>query len=451
MGRQLHLDPAAEKEATDIGKKFMNSTDVVGDMSRAYGADLSSVRLHTDESAARRTAERGVDAFSTGKDVFFAQGAFDKGDPASRGLLAHELSHSLQQGVGGGDTGGMGGMTQSAPMGAEQGGLISWFRDRKRRKQIQQMEISGPTDARLDQSEDSLKYMSGVREVDRKIEEKRERERQRQLRLQEDQRALDEIDALSPEELEAYAMSGQDQALSENRQRTLSGNKRPAVGSSREFAISKLLAGPNASRLLNDPAFQSIIMDQFVSKANANMKRLASSEGASREYVATVFRENTGYLGAFTALANHMLPENTNAQVIDAFTQRGITKPKKDKEDFVDRSGTISSGSYEIAGSALEEVIPQLMDQSPELQKLYARAGAAFDGVTGYDSPEARSNMLMNNFMLRSVTPALSGQIAKDDNFKEAAKAAQLYANQKFIDEDTSSFAGYLKKFFSKK
>ena len=89
MGKKLHIDQAAEKEATDIGAKFMHSSDVVGDMSRAYGRDLSSVRIHTDECAARGAAERGVDAFSTGKDVFFARGAFDRSDPASRGLLAH--------------------------------------------------------------------------------------------------------------------------------------------------------------------------------------------------------------------------------------------------------------------------------------------------------------------------------------------------------------------------
>lgn len=130
MGKQIHLDPAAEKEATEIGMKFMNSTDVVGDMSRTFGTDLSSVRIHTDEGAARRAAERGVDAYSAGKDIFFARGSFDRSDPASRGLLAHELSHSLQQGLGGG----MRSMTQSAPAGAEQGGLISWFRKKFSRK-----------------------------------------------------------------------------------------------------------------------------------------------------------------------------------------------------------------------------------------------------------------------------------------------------------------------------
>ena len=128
MGKKLHLDPLAEREANDVGERFMHSRDVVGDMSRAYGRDLSSVQIHTDESAARRAMERGVDAFSTGKDVFFARGAFDRNDPASRGLLAHELSHSLQQGVGGASAMAQAAMAQAAPMGAEQGGLLDWFR-----------------------------------------------------------------------------------------------------------------------------------------------------------------------------------------------------------------------------------------------------------------------------------------------------------------------------------
>ncbi len=118
MSRVYH-DPAAEREANDIGLKFAHSSDVVGDMSRAYGADLSSVRLHNDASVHRQTAQRGVDAFSTGKDIFFARGAYDRNDPASRGLLAHELTHSLQQ---------QNAVTASAPAGAEQGGIIDFFR-----------------------------------------------------------------------------------------------------------------------------------------------------------------------------------------------------------------------------------------------------------------------------------------------------------------------------------
>ncbi len=54
MGKKLHLDPLAERDANDVGERFMHSHDVVGDMSRAYGRELSSVQIHTDESAARR-------------------------------------------------------------------------------------------------------------------------------------------------------------------------------------------------------------------------------------------------------------------------------------------------------------------------------------------------------------------------------------------------------------
>lgn len=79
-----------------------------------------------------------MDAFSTGRDIYFAQGAYDRSDPASRGLLAHELSHSLQQGVGGDASV----MAQSAPVGAEQGGWRDWFR--KKPKQPAEMEISEP-------------------------------------------------------------------------------------------------------------------------------------------------------------------------------------------------------------------------------------------------------------------------------------------------------------------
>lgn len=154
MGKKLHLDPAAEKEAVDIGTKFMNSSDVVADMSRAYGADLSSVRIHTDESATRQTAERGVDAFSTGKDVFFARGAFNRSDPASRGLLAHELSHSLQQGAADGTPT----MTHSAPMGAAQGGLLDWFRGLFGRRR-QRVEYQG---GQRDQSPEALAYMQAI-------------------------------------------------------------------------------------------------------------------------------------------------------------------------------------------------------------------------------------------------------------------------------------------------
>lgn len=156
MGKKLHLDSLAEQEANKIGEQFMNSTDVVGDMSRAYGCDLSSVRIHTDENAAQSAAARGVDAFSTGQDVFFGKDVFNQNDPASRGLLAHELSHSMQQGIGGAAPA----VEQSAPMGAEQGGLRDWFRRKFGKKKAP--EISGPISVQRDTSEDAERYRKAM-------------------------------------------------------------------------------------------------------------------------------------------------------------------------------------------------------------------------------------------------------------------------------------------------
>lgn len=118
---RLLQDLAAEQEANEIGSKFMQSSDVISDMSSNYGFDFSDINIHHDESAAGKASERGVDAFASGNDIFFGRGVFESNSPESRGLLAHELTHTMQQG-------GSESVSQSAPEGAEQGGIIDYFR-----------------------------------------------------------------------------------------------------------------------------------------------------------------------------------------------------------------------------------------------------------------------------------------------------------------------------------
>lgn len=162
MSKRLHLDPKAEQEANEVASRFMNSSDVVGDMSRAYGRDLSSVRIHTDENAARKVAPTGADAFSTGKDIFFGRGAFDQSDPASRGLLAHELTHSLQQGIGGDGMAQSAPVSQAAPQGAAQGGILDWFRKKFGKKKQQPMQISAPLSVQVDNSPEARSYQAAM-------------------------------------------------------------------------------------------------------------------------------------------------------------------------------------------------------------------------------------------------------------------------------------------------
>jgi hypothetical protein len=71
------------------------------DMEQLFGADLSHVRVHTDERADALTHAVEARAFTVGHDVFFSAGTFDAGSNAGRRLLAHELSHVVQNGPGG--------------------------------------------------------------------------------------------------------------------------------------------------------------------------------------------------------------------------------------------------------------------------------------------------------------------------------------------------------------
>lgn len=71
--------------------------DVRAQMERAFGADFSRVRVHTDDEAGALNRALDARAFTTGEDIFFRQGAYDPGSSSSRELLAHELTHVVQQ------------------------------------------------------------------------------------------------------------------------------------------------------------------------------------------------------------------------------------------------------------------------------------------------------------------------------------------------------------------
>ena len=63
-----------------------------------FGVDLGGVRLHADSKAAELSRSLGAEAFTVGNDVFFGEGRFTPGSSSGMGLLAHELTHVVQQG-----------------------------------------------------------------------------------------------------------------------------------------------------------------------------------------------------------------------------------------------------------------------------------------------------------------------------------------------------------------
>jgi hypothetical protein len=63
----------------------------------AYRYDFSKVRIHTDAEADRLSQQLGAKAFTTGRDIFFQEGAYQPATKAGKSLLGHELTHVVQQ------------------------------------------------------------------------------------------------------------------------------------------------------------------------------------------------------------------------------------------------------------------------------------------------------------------------------------------------------------------
>jgi len=68
----------------------------------ALGADFNNVRVHTDSKSDNLNRSLSAKAFTLGSDVFFSKGAYNPGTHSGKQLLAHELTHVVQQTGGAG-------------------------------------------------------------------------------------------------------------------------------------------------------------------------------------------------------------------------------------------------------------------------------------------------------------------------------------------------------------
>ena len=69
-------------------------------MERAFGTDFSGVKVHTDSHSDQLNQSIQAKAFTTGQDVFFRHGAYQPGSRGGQELIAHELTHVVQQNGG---------------------------------------------------------------------------------------------------------------------------------------------------------------------------------------------------------------------------------------------------------------------------------------------------------------------------------------------------------------
>jgi hypothetical protein len=68
-------------------------------MENSFGADFSSVKIHTDTTAVQMSRDLNAHAFTVGNDIFFNEGRYQPHTKGGAGLLAHELTHVVQQGA----------------------------------------------------------------------------------------------------------------------------------------------------------------------------------------------------------------------------------------------------------------------------------------------------------------------------------------------------------------
>ena len=62
-----------------------------------FGYDFSQVRIHNDPEAAKLARALNAEAFTYGRDIYFGEGRYNPGTLTGKKLLAHELTHVVQQ------------------------------------------------------------------------------------------------------------------------------------------------------------------------------------------------------------------------------------------------------------------------------------------------------------------------------------------------------------------
>ena len=95
------VGPSLESEIQGArGRGQPLSDSVRQPMERAFGADFGRVRVHADAEADSLNRSLQARAFTTGQDIFLRQGEYRPGNFEGQRLLAHELTHVVQQNGG---------------------------------------------------------------------------------------------------------------------------------------------------------------------------------------------------------------------------------------------------------------------------------------------------------------------------------------------------------------
>ena len=83
------------EESAGKGKSLPAKT--LNEMNSSFNKDFGNVQIHDDPDAAAMTSELDAQAFTHGKDIYFNKDKFSPENSQGKHLLAHELTHVVQQ------------------------------------------------------------------------------------------------------------------------------------------------------------------------------------------------------------------------------------------------------------------------------------------------------------------------------------------------------------------
>lgn len=86
-----------DKIAATQGRGGSLDNETLSFMQERFGADFGGVRVHTGADAAQMNRDLNARAFTVGNDIYFNDGQYRPNSEPGRRLLAHELTHTLQQ------------------------------------------------------------------------------------------------------------------------------------------------------------------------------------------------------------------------------------------------------------------------------------------------------------------------------------------------------------------
>src|SRR5437867_7230730 len=89
--------PSLVKDVVGSGGGSPLDRDTRGFMESRLGADFSDVRVHTDAKASESARSVQAHAYTVGSDVVFQSGQYTPENDSGKRMLAHELTHVVQQ------------------------------------------------------------------------------------------------------------------------------------------------------------------------------------------------------------------------------------------------------------------------------------------------------------------------------------------------------------------